>query len=71
MILVVLCREHTRTSHLRVGAHPVRGLHIVRRQGFKAVDRDAVAHEVEILHLAGQVVRNGGEAGQGKMGVEV
>jgi hypothetical protein len=57
--------------HGSVPAEWVCGLDIIRRQGLEAEDRDAVAHEVEILHVARDVVCCGGETGKRKAGVEV
>lgn len=44
-------------------AELMRSVNIVRRQGFEPEDRNAVAHEVEVLHVTREVICYGGETG--------
>jgi hypothetical protein len=58
-------------QHGSVPAEPVCVADIVRGQGLEAEDRDAVAHEIEVLHVARDVVCHGGETGEREAGLEV
>jgi hypothetical protein len=67
----VLHRILAMMQHSSVTTELMRGANIVRGQGLEAEDRDAVAHEIEVLHVARDIVRYGGETGQREAGVEI
>ena len=58
-------------GHDSATAELVGDLDVVRRQRFEAEDRDAVAHEIEVLHIARGIICYGGETGERETRFEV